>query len=55
MLVPNPADFTRATIGNKDIDEVSELSERQSVASLEFSTSDSSDEEMESLGGREGR
>ena len=48
MLVPNPNDsdkFPRAMIGEKDVDEVSELSERQSVASIEFSSSSSEGEE----------
>jgi len=45
MLVPNPVEAAKAQIGNKDFDLVSELSERQSVASFELSASDS-DEEM---------
>eukprot|EP00095_Tigriopus_kingsejongensis_P000922 maker-scaffold186_size273091-snap-gene-1.42 protein:Tk00922 transcript:maker-scaffold186_size273091-snap-gene-1.42-mRNA-1 annotation:"hypothetical protein L798_13875" len=53
MLVPNPNEdqVTRAMIGNREIDELSELSERQSVASLEYSTSSSapSDEEDAAL------
>ena len=43
MLVPNPnkeAD-SRPSIGNVDIDLVSELSERISVASIDYSSSDS--------------
>ena len=45
MLVPNPVEAAKAQIGNKDFDLVSELSERQSVASFELSASDN-DEEM---------
>ncbi|XP_059090088.1 uncharacterized protein LOC131885907 isoform X3 [Tigriopus californicus] len=47
MLVPNPNDdqIVRAMIGNREIDEVSELSERQSVASLEYSDSSCSDQD----------
>ena len=46
MLVPNPNKETnhKPTIGNVEIDLVSELSERLSVASLDYSSSsDSSD------------
>ena len=45
MLVPNPNKETdyKPTIGNVDIDLVSELSERISVASIDYSSSDSSD------------
>ena len=45
MLVPNPnkEDDSRPSIGNVDIDLVSELSERISVASIDYSSSDSSD------------
>ena len=49
MLVPNPSEVTKAQIGNKDFDLVSELSERFSVASFDvsnISSSDDNDEEM---------
>ena len=49
MLVPNPSEVTKAQIGNKDFDLVSELSERFSVASFDVSnvsSSDDNDEEM---------
>ena len=49
MLVPNPAEVTKAQIGNKDFDLVSELSERFSVTSFDvsnISSSDDNDEEM---------
>lgn len=51
MLVPNPNDdqIIRAMIGNREIDEVSELSERQSVASLEYSDSSCSEPEDEDV------
>lgn len=45
MLVPNPNKETdyKPTIGNVEVDLVSELSERLSVASVDYSSSDSSD------------
>ena len=49
MLVPNPSEVTKAQIGNKDFDLVSELSERFSVASFDvsnISSSEDNDEEM---------
>ena len=49
MLVPNPSEVTKAQIGNKDFDLVSELSERFSVASFDVSnvsSSEDNDEEM---------
>ncbi|XP_071744847.1 uncharacterized protein [Lepeophtheirus salmonis] len=46
MLVPNPNEDLRPQIGTRDVDEISELSERNSVGSIEFSTS--SEEESES-------
>ena len=49
MLVPNPSEVTKAQIGNKDFDLVSELSERFSVTSFDVSnvsSSDDNDEEM---------
>ena len=44
MLVPNPNrdGIYKPTIGNVDIDQVSELSERLSVASIDYSSSDTS-------------
>ena len=44
MLVPNPVEAAKAQIGDKDFDLVSELSEQQSVASFELSTSESDEE-----------
>jgi len=44
MLVPNPVEFVKPRIGNKDFDLVSELSEQQSVVSFDVSSSDSDDE-----------
>ena len=49
VSVPNPAEVTKAQIGNKDFDLVSELSERFSVTSFDvsnISSSDDNDEEM---------
>ncbi|XP_066984839.1 uncharacterized protein [Macrobrachium rosenbergii] len=45
MLIPNPDSHVPATVGNRDVDELSELSERQSLGSGEpWSTSDSEGE-----------
>ncbi|XP_068245045.1 serine-rich adhesin for platelets-like isoform X3 [Palaemon carinicauda] len=45
MLIPNPDNHVPATVGNRDVDELSELSERQSLGSGEpWSTSDSEGE-----------
>ena len=51
MLVPNPNNETdsRPTIGDVDIDLVSELSERISVKSMESSSSDSEDSRTMSI------
>ncbi|KAG1697694.1 Myosin light chain kinase, smooth muscle [Nymphon striatum] len=49
MLIPNPSESVSTRVGSLDIDELSDLSERNSVGSLEFSFSDeSADEEMKS-------
>ncbi|XP_054168123.1 homeobox protein 2-like isoform X2 [Oppia nitens] len=45
MLVPNPIDKLRTLVGNKDIDELSDLSEHNSVGSLEFSDDESDTED----------
>merc|ERR1719334_2206079 len=45
MLVPNPNSTSKAQIGNRDFDLVSELSERQSIGSFDISSS--SDEDMD--------
>ena len=57
MLVPNPVDSldSKARIGQKDVDEVSEMSERLSEASLDlasmlsFSSASDEEEELHSL------
>ncbi|CAL4111085.1 unnamed protein product, partial [Meganyctiphanes norvegica] len=41
MLIPNPNDTIVATVGNRDIDELSDMSEIHSVCSLSTNTSDS--------------
>ena len=49
MLVPNPVTAAKAQIGNTDLDLVSELSERISVASFDISCSSSSEDAEEGV------
>lgn len=44
MLIPNPIDKLRASVGDRDIDELSELSEHNSFGSLDFSDDETEDE-----------
>lgn len=45
MLIPNPCQVTQTLIGDEDVRDILDLSERNSVASLVFSSSDEEDKE----------
>jgi hypothetical protein len=45
MFIPNPSQKVNTTIGAKEVDELSELSEHNSVGSLEFSDDESENED----------
>ncbi|KAM7286003.1 uncharacterized protein ISCGN_032888 [Ixodes scapularis] len=48
MVIPNPAsDYDRVRLGSRDLDELSEMSEKLSVGSLELSSASDSEEEEE--------
>ncbi|XP_053212577.1 probable serine/threonine-protein kinase DDB_G0282963 isoform X2 [Panonychus citri] len=47
MLIPNPSQFVPPQIGSTSIDQLSDLTERNSVGSLEFSSSEDEDEDLE--------
>jgi hypothetical protein len=49
MLIPNPSQKVNTTIGAKEVDELSELSEHNSVGSLEFSDDESENENENEL------
>ena len=46
MLIPNPSDKLRALVGDREIDELSELSEHNSFGSLDFSDDETEEEDL---------
>jgi len=55
ILIPNPSSVTQTLVGDQDLQHVHDLSERNSVASLVFSSSDEEDEGEEGIIIKQGR